>query len=174
VPIPHELALVLSRHKQSAVDVRPDSFVFATRSGRPLGQRNVARALRKAQQRAIDKDGQPTFPVLHLTDAGGSPIPAPPGSVPSMHSFRHTVASLALLAGESVDEVAFLLGHRDATLSFRLPNRSHAERSNDGGNAAAGDYKRSPPSAMRSAPLYSAVMRERRMRRRRASATSRT
>ena len=29
------------------------------------------------------------------------------GVVPSMHSFRHTVASRALLAGESVDEVAF-------------------------------------------------------------------
>lgn len=48
------------------------------------------------------------------TDAAGNPIPAPPGSVPSMHSFRHTVASRALLAGESVDEVAFFLGHRDA------------------------------------------------------------
>jgi hypothetical protein len=34
-----------------------------------------------------------------------------------MHSFRHTVASRALLAGESVDEVAFLLGHRDATVT---------------------------------------------------------
>jgi hypothetical protein len=26
-----------------------------------------------------------------------------------MHSFRHTVASRALLAGESIDEIAFLL-----------------------------------------------------------------
>ena len=34
-----------------------------------------------------------------------------------MHSFRHTVASRALLAGESVDEVAFLLGHRDANVT---------------------------------------------------------
>jgi len=34
-----------------------------------------------------------------------------------MHSFRHTVASGALLAGESVDEVAFFLGHRDATVT---------------------------------------------------------
>ena len=34
-----------------------------------------------------------------------------------MHCFRHTVASRALLAGESVDEVAFLLGHRDATVT---------------------------------------------------------
>ena len=28
-----------------------------------------------------------------------------------MHSVRNTVARRALLAGESVDEVAFLLGH---------------------------------------------------------------
>jgi integrase len=34
-----------------------------------------------------------------------------------MHSFRHTVASRALLAGESIDEVAFLLGHQDATVT---------------------------------------------------------
>jgi integrase len=117
VPIPRELALVLTRHKRSARDTRPDAFVFATRSDRPLGQRNVARALRNAQQRASDQYGQPTFPVLHQTDGAGNLIPAPLGSVPSMHSFRHTVASRALLAGESVDEVAFLLGHRDATVT---------------------------------------------------------
>jgi integrase len=117
VPVPRELALVLARHKHSARDPQPAGFVFATRTGRPLGQRNVARALRKAQVRAADDHGEPTFPVLHQTDADGNPLPAPAGSVPSMHSFRHTVASRALLAGESVDEVAFLLGHRDATVT---------------------------------------------------------
>lgn len=111
VPIPRELALVLARHKLASRDVRAEAFVFATFTGRPLSQRNVARALRKAQERATDEHGQPTFPVLH--EEGG--IPA--GGVPSMHSFRHTVASRALLAGESVDEVAFLLGHRDATVT---------------------------------------------------------
>lgn len=49
--------------------------------------------------------------------ANGSVCPPPTGSVPSMHSFRHTVASRALLAGESVDEIAFLLGHRDANVT---------------------------------------------------------
>ncbi len=78
---------------------------------------NHRRALRKAQERAADAEGQPAFPILHQTDTDGEPIPAPPGSVPSMHSFRHTVASRALLAGESVDEVAFLLGHRNATVT---------------------------------------------------------
>ena len=117
VPIPRELAAVIARHKRAAADTRPEAFVFATRSGRPLGQRNVARALRTAQERARDEEGRPTFPVLHQIDADGHPVLAPAGSVPSMHSFRHTVASRALLAGESVDEVAFLLGHRDATVT---------------------------------------------------------
>lgn len=113
VPIPRELALILARHKLASAGTRPEEFVFATRSGRPLGQRNVARALRKAQQLATDERGQPTFPALHQTDADGKPVPVPAGAIPSIHSFRHTVASRALLAGESVDEDAFLLGHRD-------------------------------------------------------------
>jgi integrase len=110
VPIPRELALVLARHKLAARLVTPESFVFATCTGRPLSQRNVARALRKAQERATDEHGQPTYPAL-------SKSPVPTNTVPSMHSFRHTVASRALLAGESVDEIAFLLGHRDATVT---------------------------------------------------------
>ena len=117
VPVPRELALVLARHKLTSSDTRLEAFVFATRSGRPLGQRKVARALRKAEREARDEQGRPTFPVLHETDADGNPGRAGDGVVPSMHSFRHTVASQALLAGESVDEVAFLLGNRDATVT---------------------------------------------------------
>jgi integrase len=44
-----------------------------------------------------------------------------------MHSFRHTVASRSLLAGESVDEVAFLLGHRDATVTRTVYVREIAD-----------------------------------------------
>jgi integrase len=44
-----------------------------------------------------------------------------------MHSFRHTVASRALLAGESVDEVAFLLVHRDATVTRTVYVREVAD-----------------------------------------------
>jgi len=117
VPIPRELALILARHKLAARDTSPTAFVFATCSGRPLSQRNVARALRKAQRRASDEYGRATFPALHQADADGTPVAVPAGTVPSMHSFRHTVASRALVAGESVDEVAFLLGHRDATVT---------------------------------------------------------
>jgi len=117
VPIPAELAVLLSRHKAAAPATGPDDFVFATRTGRPLGQRNVARALRRAQEQAVDSEGKATFPILHRFDADGRRLPVPRGWLPSMHCFRHTLASRALLAGESVDEIAFLLGHRDATVT---------------------------------------------------------
>jgi integrase len=116
-PIPRDLALVVAKHKLAASRSAPDDFVFATRTGRPLQQRNVSRALREAQRRAVDLDGRPTYPILHELDANGRVAPIPRGTLPSMHSFRHTVASRALLAGESVDEVAFLLGHRDGTVT---------------------------------------------------------
>jgi integrase len=54
-------------------------------------------------------------------------IAAPHGTLPSMHSFRHTVASRALLAGESIDEVAFLLGHRDANVTRAVYVRELAD-----------------------------------------------
>ena len=85
------------------------------------------RALRTAQVKAIDPDGSPTFPVLHARDEHGVPVPVPHGALPSMHSFRHTVASRALLAGESVDEVAFLLGHRDANVTRAVYVRELAD-----------------------------------------------
>ena len=127
VPIPRELAVVLGRHKLAARYCAPADFVFATRTGRPLQQRNVARALRDAQERATDAAGQPTFPILHEVDADGRPVRVPRGVLPSMHSFRHTVASRALLAGESVDEVAFLLGHRDGTVTRTVYVREVAD-----------------------------------------------
>lgn len=117
VPIPRELALILVRHKLSSRLVSSDDYVFRTRTGGPLRQRNVQRALRDAQRKAVDAEGQPAFPVLHEQEETGQPKPIPQGALPSMHSFRHTVASRALLAGESVDEVAFLLGHRDANVT---------------------------------------------------------
>lgn len=127
VPIPRELALVLGRHRLAARYSAPTDFVFATRTGRPLQQRNVARALREAQARATDAAGQPTFPILREVDSDGKPVRVPRGALPSMHSFRHTVASRALLAGESVDEVAFLLGHRDGTVTRTVYVREVAD-----------------------------------------------
>ena len=40
---------------------------------------------------------------------------------------RHTVASRALVAGESVDEIAFLLGHRDANVTRAVYVREVAD-----------------------------------------------
>ena len=51
----------------------------------------------------------------------------PHGARPSMHSFRHTVASRALVAGESIDEVAFLLGHHDANVTRAVYVRELAD-----------------------------------------------
>jgi integrase len=130
VPIPRELAVIMKRHGEASPYSAPGDFVFSTRSGRALGQRNVGRALRSAQEKATRPDGSPTFPVLHETEEWGRRVAVPHGKVPSMHSFRHTVASRALLAGESIDEVAFLLGHRDAnvTRAVYLREMSDARR----------------------------------------------
>jgi integrase len=104
-----------------------EPFLFCTCTGRALGQRNVTRALREAQRKATDEAGNPTFPVLHTRDDQGRPLPVAHGELPSMHSFRHTVASRALLAGESVDEIAFLLGHRDANVTRAVYVRELAD-----------------------------------------------
>jgi integrase len=127
VPIPRELALILVRHKLASRFAKPEDFVFATRTGAALRQFNVGRALRTAERNAVDDQGRPTFPALHRTDPAGKPVPAAPGELPSMHSFRHTVASRALLAGESVDEIAFLLGHRDANVTRAVYVRELAD-----------------------------------------------
>jgi integrase len=127
VPIPRELALILVRHKLAARFVEVDDFVFTTRAGGALRQRNVCRALRSAQHDAVDAHGRPTFPVLHEVDELGQPVPVAHGALPSMHSFRHTVASRALLAGESIDEIAFLLGHRDANVTRAVYVRELAD-----------------------------------------------
>jgi integrase len=100
VPIPRELAVVLTRHKLGMGETSPDGFVFATGTSRPLQQRNVARALREAQKRAVNGDGQQVYPILRQLDDEGQPVPVPRGVLPSVHSFRHTVASRALLESD--------------------------------------------------------------------------
>ncbi len=128
IPLPRELAVLLAKHKlRSPVHDDAPGYVFATRTGRPLSQRNVSRALRAAQKRARKPDGSPTFPVLHRRDKNDKPVRVPRGILPSIHSFRHTYASRWLLAGESVDEVAFLLGHRDGNVTRAVYVREVAD-----------------------------------------------
>jgi integrase len=83
VPIPKELARILAEHRRRSTFVGPDDFVFATRSSRAFGQRNIARALRTAQCKATDREGRPTFPLLHALDEHGRPAPVPHGALPS-------------------------------------------------------------------------------------------
>ena len=118
---------MLAHHKLGSRFSLMTDYVFCTRTGRPLGQRNVTRALREAQRKATDELGHPTFPVLHTHDDQGRSVPVAQGELPSMHSFRHTVASRALLAGESVDEIASLLGHRDANVTRAVYVRELAD-----------------------------------------------
>jgi integrase len=127
VPIPSRLAEILVDHLSRSTRTRPADFVFTTRSGRAFSQRNIARALRTAQTAARTAKGGFTFPILHEENAIGDLLPVPHGAMPSMHSFRHTVASRALLAGESIDEVAFLLGHRDANVTRAVYVRELAD-----------------------------------------------
>jgi integrase len=127
VPIPKEVAVLLARHHSRSLHTALEAPVFATRSGRPISQRNVSRALRAAMGRAVDDADRPTFPILHARGEDGILMPVPRGAIPSMHSFRHTVASRALLAGESVDEVAMLLGHKDGTVTRQVYVREVAD-----------------------------------------------
>lgn len=124
VVIPHALALMLARHRIRSAYRGPYNFVFATRTGRPLSQRNVCRALKAAQARARTRDGDPTFPVLHHE------APVPRGAVPSFHSFRHTAASHALAAGDTAEEVSWMLRHKTpaVTRAIYLHEVKTAER----------------------------------------------
>ena len=64
IEIPSSLAAALKRHQLASGVPGRTAFVFATRSGRPLGQRNVLRALREAQARAVDGEAVRPSPRL--------------------------------------------------------------------------------------------------------------
>jgi integrase len=113
-PIPPALAAMLTEHKLRSPDSGPDDFVFATRNGTAINQRNVLKALRAAMKAAAYDDGRPVFPVLHELDDNGKPVKVPRNAVPCFHSFRHTAASQAFADGERVEEVAWLLRHASA------------------------------------------------------------
>ena len=117
IELPRQLATMLLEHRLATLHSRPGDFVFASRSGRALLQRNVLRALRRAQELAVDERGQPTFPALHEHDQRGRRVRPMPGALPNFHSFRHTAASHAIAAGESAEEVSWQLGHRNSVVT---------------------------------------------------------
>ena len=128
LPIPAALVSLLAAHKLGSGYTAPEAFVFCTRSGRALSQRNVMRELRRAQRVATDDIGRRAFTVLHVLDTDGTPVCADgrctcevgevaPGTLPTFHSFRHSAATHAIRAGDSAENVAWLLGHKDANVT---------------------------------------------------------
>jgi integrase len=115
IELPSVLAVALKRHQLASGVPPAAAFVFATRSGRALGQRNVLRGLRAAQTRAIDGEGRPTFPAL--VEAIEAKTAPPRDAAPTFHGFRHSAASLALANGESAEEVSWQLGHKNSVVT---------------------------------------------------------
>jgi integrase len=110
IELPRQLAAMLLEHKAASPYKRPGQLVFCTRSGRALGQRNVLRALRLAQTKAVDGKGRPTFPALHNGARARD-------AAPNFHGFRHSAASEAISAGDSVEEVSWQLGHKNSQVT---------------------------------------------------------
>lgn len=124
VEIPRQLAVMLAAHLAATSDRRglngEPRYVFCTATGRPLSQRNVARELRATMKAARLENGELAFPILSAVDEEGKPVPVERGDVPSFHSFRHTAASEAIHAGDDAEEVSWLLGHKDSTVTRRV------------------------------------------------------
>lgn len=133
LPLPRSTALMLLEHKaRTAAPTGPHDFVFATRIGRPIGQRNVLRALYRAQERARTPDGLPTFPELFEHDERGDLVVDDNGDyvprkvkrrdlrLPDFHALRHGAAMDCLDAEEARD----LLRHKNSNVT-RAIYRAH-------------------------------------------------
>jgi integrase len=123
IEIPRSLALMLAQHLLTTSDQRrrgEHRYVFCTRSGRPLSQRNVSRELRRAMKAAKFENGRLAFPVLSETDDQDKPVKIERGVLPSFHSFRHTAASQVIADGDGAEEASWLLGHKDSTVTRRV------------------------------------------------------
>jgi integrase len=134
LPLPRSAALMLLEHRaRTRAPTGPGSYVFGTRTGRPVNQRDVLRALHRAQERARDADGRPTFPELfehdengHLVvDEGGGYVlrglprkELPP--LPDFHALRHTAA----MDCDDAEEARDLLRHRNSNVT-RAIYRAH-------------------------------------------------
>lgn len=116
IELPRSLAKILAEHKAGSQWSQPDDFIFATRSGKPLSQRNVSRELRRAMK-AATIDGDLAFPILSELDADDKPVKVARGELPSFHSFRHSAASQAIAAGDGAEEVSWMLGHRNSNVT---------------------------------------------------------
>ena len=106
--------------------------MFATRSGLPLGQRNVLRALYRAQEKARDAAGRPTFPDLFEHDQRGNlvvdeqgrfvlrRVPRKELPLPDFHALRHGAA----MDCDDAEEARDLLRHKNSNVT-RSIYRAH-------------------------------------------------
>lgn len=133
LPLPRSTAAMLLEHRARSTHTGEKAFVFCSRTGRALSQRNVLRALYTAQERARRPDGTPTFPDLferdargHLAaDEGGAYVlrkanrrDLPP--LPDFHALRHTAA----MHCEDAEEARDLLRHKNSNVT-RTVYRGH-------------------------------------------------
>ncbi len=133
LPLPRATVRMLLEHKaHTKAPTGPRSFVFATRDGKPLGQRNLMRALYLAQERARDGDGRPTFPELFVHDARGNLVVDVNGDyvrgdvkrselrLPTFHALRHGAA----MDCDDAEEARDLLRHKNSNVT-RAIYRAH-------------------------------------------------
>jgi integrase len=134
LPLPRSTTRMLLEHKARSLHSGPRAFVFATRTGKPLSQRNVLRSLYRAQERARTPQGLPTFPELFRHDERGHLVAdevtgefklrrakrrdLPP--LPDFHALRHTAA----MECEDAEEARDLLRHRNSNVT-RAVYRQH-------------------------------------------------
>ena len=133
LPLPRSAAVMLLEHQARSPSTGPLAYVFATKTGRPLGQRNVLRALHRAQERARTPDGKPTFPDLFEHDKQGDLVVNKKGKyvlrrtkrkdlppLPDFHALRHTAA----MDCEDAEEARDLLRHKNSNVT-RAIYRGH-------------------------------------------------
>jgi integrase len=133
LPLPRSAALMLLEHKaRTRAPTSPTSYVFATRTGRPLPQSNVLRALYRAQERARTPDGLPTFPELFEHDERGHLVVDDDGNYVSRHVKRrelrlpdfHALRHGAAMDCDDAEEARDLLRHKNSNVT-RAIYRAH-------------------------------------------------
>jgi integrase len=105
-----QLSRATTTRPAERLELKTNESVFATVSGAPVSQRNLLHELDRAQRAAVDEHGDPIF---RTKDSDGSKLSRKAAGLPTIHRMRHTLASRLVSEGESVDEVAWTLGHKD-------------------------------------------------------------
>jgi integrase len=132
LPLPRAAARMLLEHKLRSMHSGPRAFVFVTRTGRAISQRDVLRALYRAQERARKPDGTPTFPGLFEHDEHGYLVVDGCGrfvrrnvkrrelDLPDFHALRHGAA----MSCDDAEEARDLLRHKNSNVT-RAIYRAH-------------------------------------------------